>query len=46
MTQIKTRNWWNNISILFKPCALDIYTHNGGVERFGCLIIEKILAMR
>lgn len=38
---VKTKDWCNNIGILFEPCALDIHAQNGGVKRFGHLIMEK-----
>ena len=46
MNRIKTIEWCNQNGISFEPCALDTHAQNGGVERFGRLIIEKVRAMR
>lgn len=43
---VKTKKWYNNIGISFKPCAPDIHAQNDGTERFGHLIMEKARAMR
>lgn len=46
MNRIKTRDWCNNVGILFEPCASDMHAQNGGAEQFDRLIIEKARAMR
>lgn len=46
MNRVKTRDWCNNVGILFEPCAPDTHAQNGGTERFGRLIMEKARAMR
>ena len=42
MNRIKTRDWCNDVGISFEPCAPDMHAQNGGVERFGRLIMEKL----
>lgn len=46
INRIRTRNWCNNVGILFEPCALDTHVQNSGTDRFGYLIMEKVQAMR
>ena len=46
MNRIKTRDWCNNVDILFEPCAPDMYAQNGSAKQFGWLIMEKAQAMR
>lgn len=46
MNQIKTKNRYNNIGILFKLYVLNIHIQHCDMERFYCLIIEKSQAMK
>lgn len=46
INQIKTRNLYNNISILFKLYAPDTYIQNNGAKHFSFLIIKKRQAIR
>lgn len=46
INQIKTRDWCNNVGILFKPCTSDTYAQNSGVEYFNQLIMETARAIR
>ena len=46
MSRIKTKEWYSNVGISFKPSALDTHAQNGGAERFGRLIIKKTRVMR
>lgn len=46
INQIKTRDWCNNIGILFELYALDTHTQNGSAECFAYFIIEKARAIR
>ena len=46
INRIKVKEWCNNVGISLEPFALDIYAQNGGVERFGRLIMEKACAMK
>ena len=43
---IKTRDWCNNMGISFETCAPDTHAQKGGAKRFGCLIMEKVRAIR
>lgn len=46
MNCIKTKDWCNNVGILFKPCALDMHAQNSGTKQFSRLIMEKARAMK
>lgn len=46
MNRVKTRDWCNNVGILFESCAPDTHAQNGGTERFGRLIMEKARVMK
>lgn len=46
INRIKTKTWCNNVRIVFEAYAPNTYAQNGGAERFGRLIMEKIRAMR
>ena len=46
MKQITISDWCNNMGISFKSYAPDIYTQNGGIERFGRQIMEKAQVIR
>ena len=41
INQIKTKDWCNNVSILFELYTLNTYTQNGGTYYFGCLIMKN-----
>ena len=46
MNQIKTRDWCNNMDILFEPYAPNTMVQNSGAEHFGRLIMERARAIR
>lgn len=46
INHIKSKIWYHDTEIIFKPYTLNIYTQNARIERFGRLIIKKVWAMR